>query len=96
MFLGKINGQLAAEKKSVKGNAIPKESSSGLLLESLTRRERQMLDTITTGETNKAIAEKLFISEQTVKWHLHQLYQKLGVKNRTSAIAKARALSLIL
>ncbi|MCL4104120.1 UNVERIFIED_CONTAM: hypothetical protein GTU68_034982 [Idotea baltica] len=54
-----------------------------------------MLDTITTGETNKVIAEKLFISEQTVKWHLHQLYQKLGVKNRTSAIAKARALSLI-
>jgi ATP/maltotriose-dependent transcriptional regulator MalT len=95
VFLGKINEQLAAEEKAVKGNALPGEATSGVLLESLTKRERQMLDTITTGETNKAIAEKLFISEQTVKWHLHQLYQKLGVKNRTSAIAKARALSLI-
>jgi ATP/maltotriose-dependent transcriptional regulator MalT len=54
-----------------------------------------MLDTIVTGQTNKEIADKLFISEQTVKWHLHQLYQKLGVRNRTSAIAKARTLALI-
>jgi LuxR family maltose regulon positive regulatory protein len=54
-----------------------------------------MLDRIQTGQTNKEISEELFISEQTVKWHLHQLYQKLGVKNRTSAIVRARNLSLI-
>jgi ATP/maltotriose-dependent transcriptional regulator MalT len=93
-FLGKVNTQLAAELKNMKGQSTQSEPS-GALLESLTKRERQMLDTITSGETNKEIAGKLFISEQTVKWHLHQLYQKLGVKNRTSAIAKARALSLI-
>ncbi|MDE0990649.1 MAG: LuxR C-terminal-related transcriptional regulator [Pseudomonadales bacterium] len=66
-----------------------------MLFESLTKRERQMLDRIQTGQTNKEISEELFISEQTVKWHLHQLYQKLGVKNRTSAIVRARNLSLI-
>ncbi|MFT6365298.1 MAG: ATP/maltotriose-dependent transcriptional regulator MalT [Patiriisocius sp.] len=93
-FLGKVNALLMVNSKSAQGNKTRGEPPIELL-ESLTKRERQMLDTITTGETNKVIAEKLFISEQTVKWHLHQLYQKLGVKNRTSAIAKARALSLI-
>lgn len=93
-FLGVINGLLLAESKSGKtDNAV--DLPSGALIEKLTKRERQILDTIVTGQTNKEIAEKLFISDQTVKWHLHQLYQKLGVKNRTSAIAKARALSLV-
>jgi LuxR family maltose regulon positive regulatory protein len=93
-FLGKINVQLQAELKSKPGNAFQVEPTS-TLLETLTKRERQMIDAIVTGETNKGIAEKLFISEQTVKWHIHQLYQKLGVKNRASAIAKATALSLV-
>jgi LuxR family maltose regulon positive regulatory protein len=92
MFLGKINELLLAdhENKQSKNNMMP-----DTLLEPMTKRERQMLDFIKTGETNKDIADKLFISEQTVKWHLHQLYKKLGVKNRTSAIAKASALLLI-
>ena len=93
-FLGKINAQSLAEFESNQAEETPGESPSALL-ESLTKRERQMLDRIQTGETNKEIAEKLFISEQTVKWHLHQLYQKLGVKNRTSAIVRAKTLSLI-
>lgn len=93
-FLGKINVQLLADLKSKQGNTLQVESTSALL-ETLTKRERQMIDAIVTGETNKEIAEKLFISEQTVKWHIHQLYQKFGVKNRASAIAKATALSLI-
>ncbi|MFT7548117.1 MAG: ATP/maltotriose-dependent transcriptional regulator MalT [Candidatus Azotimanducaceae bacterium] len=93
-FLGKVNAQQLGDLKNNSGND-PQVTPSSTLLETLTKRERQMLDTIVTGETNKEIAEKLFISEQTVKWHLHQLYQKLGVRNRTSAIAKASALSLI-
>jgi ATP/maltotriose-dependent transcriptional regulator MalT len=93
-FLGKIHVQLLADIKKKSGNTLQINPSIPLL-ENFTKREREMLDTIVTGETNKEIAEKLFISEQTVKWHLHQLYQKLGVRNRTSAIAKARELSLI-
>lgn len=94
VFLGKINELLLADLESGQIDGT-KGEPPGALIEALTKRERQILDTIATGETNKEIAEKLFISDQTVKWHLHQLYQKLGVKNRTSAIAKARALSLI-
>lgn len=93
-FLGKLNEFLQVEFQRKQGEAQEGEPPE-TLFEPMTKRERQMLDMITTGETNKNIADKLFISEQTVKWHLHQLYQKLGVKNRTSAIAKAKALSLI-
>ena len=93
-FLGEINAILLNKIKNRNLNNDDEAPSAGLI-EKLTKRERQILDTIVTGETNKEIAEKLFISDQTVKWHLHQLYQKLGVKNRTSAIAKAQALSLV-
>ena len=82
-------------KQSDIGRSDDARKPGDVLFENLTKRERQMLDTIAGGETNKEIAESLFISEQTVKWHLHQLYQKLGVKNRTSAIARARDLLLI-
>ena len=92
-FLGEINEQLLVNNKGEK--AVVEHADSSVLFESLTKRERQMLDRIQTGQTNKEISEELFISEQTVKWHLHQLYQKLGVKNRTSAIVRARNLSLI-
>ncbi len=93
-FLGNLHKLLSLENQTKPG-AVDSDKTPEALLEPMTRRERQMLDMITTGQTNKDIAGKLFISEQTVKWHLHQLYQKLGVKNRTSAIAKATALSLI-
>lgn len=93
-LLGKINKLLLVDHTS-EVNDAPQFKPSAALLETLTKREMQMLDTIVTGQTNKEIADKLFISEQTVKWHLHQLYQKLGVRNRTSAIAKARTLALI-
>jgi LuxR family maltose regulon positive regulatory protein len=94
MFLGKINELLLADHEKQQ-STTKHDMTPDTLLEPMTKRERQMLDFIKTGETNKDIADKLFISEQTVKWHLHQLYKKLGVKNRTSAIAKASALLLI-
>lgn len=92
-FVGKINTLLNLTQHNENNESSPEIMDT--LLEPMTKRERQMLDFIKTGETNKDIADKLFISEQTVKWHLHQLYKKLGVKNRTSAIAKASALQLI-
>lgn len=52
----------------------------------LTEREIEILKTLVLGLKNKAIAEKLFISEKTVKTHVNRIFRKLGVSNRTQAI----------
>lgn len=56
---------------------------------SLTAREVQLLEFLATGLSNRAIAQRTFISEATVKTHLVHIYGKLGVDNRTAAIAEA-------
>jgi two-component system nitrate/nitrite response regulator NarP len=53
----------------------------------LTKRERALLETLATGQTNKEMARKFDISENTVKFHLSNLFEKLCVKNRAHAIA---------
>jgi DNA-binding NarL/FixJ family response regulator len=53
----------------------------------LTRREQQVLELIAKGLSNKEIALKLFISDQTVKNHVSTILYKLGVKNRAQAAA---------
>ncbi|MFK0004000.1 response regulator [Paenarthrobacter sp. NPDC090522] len=55
----------------------------------LSAREVQLLELLATGMGNRAIAKQLFISEATVKTHLVHIYSKLGVDNRTAAIAVA-------
>ncbi|MCG7299548.1 MULTISPECIES: response regulator [Brevibacterium] len=62
---------------------------------SLSARELEILEAVATGHTNKEIAQELFISQATVKTHLVHIFDKLGVDNRTSAVAKARAQQLI-
>ena len=64
-------------------------------VEALTRREIAILKRLESGLGNKEIAESIFISEGTLKWHLHNVYGKLGVKNRTGALTRARALELL-
>lgn len=61
----------------------------------LSARETELLRLVETGATNKELAEKLFISQSTVKTHLVHIYTKLGVDNRTAAVAAARAENLI-
>ena len=53
----------------------------------LTTRERAVLDLVAEGATNAAIAARLRVSENTVKFHLQNIYLKLGVSNRTEAAA---------
>ena len=54
---------------------------------SLTTREAQVLTWAVTGRTNRELGDVLFISEATVRKHLERAYAKLGVRNRTEAIA---------
>jgi len=56
---------------------------------SLTEREIELLQLVAEGMANKAIAQRLFISENTVKYHMKKIMQKLDVQNRTEAVTQA-------
>lgn len=66
----------------------------GSVIEQLTDREEDVLQHLFTGASNKAIARSMYVSVETVKTHLKNLYGKLGARDRRSAIARARELGL--
>lgn len=59
----------------------------------LTQRQREVLDCLRVGKSNKQIAYELGLSEGTVKIHVTAIFKSLGVKNRTQAVIAAAALS---
>jgi len=65
-------------------------SSDGRSLESLstalTMRERQIMHLVCGGQSNKEVGRQLYLSEGTVKVHLHHIYQKLAIRNRTALV----------
>jgi LuxR family maltose regulon positive regulatory protein len=61
----------------------------------LSNRERDVMRLVATGLSNQAVADTLFISEETVKTHLRRVFEKLGVTSRTQAMHKAQQLGLI-
>ena len=63
--------------------------------ESLTAREQEVLGLIARGLPNKEIAERLIITERTVKFHVSAIMGKLGATNRTEAVALARQRDLL-
>jgi DNA-binding NarL/FixJ family response regulator len=54
-------------------------------VDGLTVRQVEILQAVTRGLSNRAIANELWLSDQTVKFHLHNIYRTLGVRNRTEA-----------
>lgn len=66
-----------------------KTSNEENYLSYLTSREEEVLDLLTQGNNYKAIANKLFISETTVKTHVNNIFQKLQVNDRTQAVLYA-------
>jgi DNA-binding CsgD family transcriptional regulator len=63
--------------------------------EALTRKELRILRHLETGASNREIAGSLFVSEGTLKWHLHNIYRKLDCRNRSGALAAARRQALL-
>ena len=61
----------------------------------LTKKQKKVLDLLSQGLSNKDIADKLFLTENTVKSHLMTLFKKLNVKNRTECVLVARERRLI-
>jgi LuxR family maltose regulon positive regulatory protein len=64
------------------------------LIEPLSERELEVLQLFSEGMSNREVAQRLYLSLHTVKWHAGNIYGKLGVKNRSKAVAKARALGI--
>ena len=62
---------------------------------SITPRELEILELIANGMSNREIAEKLFVSESTVKTHSSRLFDKLSAKRRTQAVQIGKELGLI-
>jgi DNA-binding NarL/FixJ family response regulator len=61
----------------------------------LSEREREVLDLIAVGSTNREIASKLYLSPHTVKEHTSALYRKLGARNRAEAVQRAQRVGLL-
>ena len=88
-------------RQAIEGNVF---STSGLVAESendtakaagLTERERSILGALAKGKSNDEIAKELWVTQQTVKFHLTNIYRKLGVKNRTEATRLAYQRGLV-
>ena len=84
-------GQYVSDDQSVHRSFL----SNQALVEPLTNREIEILLFIPKRLSNQEIAERLFISPETVKRHLYNIYQKIDVKNRQQAIAKAKSLGIL-
>ena len=61
----------------------------------ITKRELEILGLIANGLSNREIAERLFVSENTVKTHSSRLFDKLSAKRRTQAVQRGKELGLI-
>jgi LuxR family maltose regulon positive regulatory protein len=65
------------------------------MVERLTLREQEVLDLLAQRLRDKEIAEKLFVATETVKSHLKHIYEKLAVRSRREAVARAGELGLV-
>jgi DNA-binding NarL/FixJ family response regulator len=63
-------------------------------IEPLSERESEVLHWLASGASNREISQRLYITENTVKRHVYNIFGKLNVRNRTQAALRARKLDL--
>jgi predicted ATPase/DNA-binding CsgD family transcriptional regulator/DNA-binding XRE family transcriptional regulator len=73
----------------------PSAPAQGEPGDELSAREREVLQLIAQGRTNREIAQSLFVTEHTVKYHVTSLFNRLNVTSRAEAVARASALGLL-
>jgi len=76
-------------QQSFREESVKQDVAEENLLSYLTQREEEVLELLTQGITYKGVANKLFISETTVKTHVNNIFQKLQVNDRTQAVLYA-------
>ena len=81
--------------RTLTGRLLGEPAAVEELSEPLTAREREVLELLGRGLSNKMIAKELHISEHTVKFHISSIYTKLGVTSRTEAINRGARQGLI-
>jgi DNA-binding NarL/FixJ family response regulator len=97
-IVGEFPNVSAAHASGIEADAIlsaPNGAGSGEIYEPLTARELEVLGLLADGLSNKAIAARLHISDQTVKFHVSSICGKLGAANRTDAVRRAIRTGLI-
>ena len=88
--LARVDADYAAH-----GAAARRVAEDGVSPDDLTDREREVLRRLALGESNKAIADALCVSEETVKTHVGHILAKLGVENRAQAVVQALKRGLV-
>ena len=88
----RVTGEGDTPEEAQAGEAAP---DALVVFEPLTSRERDVLEWLALGLSNRAIAERLGISEHTVKFHVTAIYGKLGVSSRAEAVRRAARGGLI-
>lgn len=94
-WLGDSDSVLRAIIEFGQGECIDGTAVQPVLTASLTRRDHQLLTLMAAGYTNQQMADELFLSIATVKTYTSQLYRKLGAKNRSEAVHRAKQLALL-
>ncbi|MED5546685.1 MAG: LuxR C-terminal-related transcriptional regulator [Pseudomonadota bacterium] len=96
-----VDDQISTQSRHFMANVMarmgmtPPEDAEAAPLEKLTAREAEVLMALDSGMIARDIADRLDVSLCTLKWHIKNVYGKLGVRNRTGAITVARRFGLI-
>ena len=93
-YIEQLLRAFAAQPSSPQPQPAKPPTAQAGMIEPLTRREQQVLELLAQRMTAQEIAQKLVLSDQTVKRHRANVYQKLGVHSRRDAIAMAVALGI--
>lgn len=94
-YIAQLLRAFAAERSSPRPQPAAPPTAQAGMIEPLTRRELEVLELLAQRMTAREIAQKLVLSDQTVKRHRANVYQKLGVHSRRQAIAAAVALDIL-